>query len=136
MIVTTSESEETCAQALYAGADDYVVKRRPTEFAARVAALLRRVKDPNDELVTAGDITIDLRTRDVWVRSRRVRLRPHEFDLLCDLARHPSMVRSYRTLLAVVWGSIDSDCDLTTYACVWHTFDVRSSRRQSIRSIS
>lgn len=105
MIVTTSESEETCAQALYAGADDYVVKRRPTEFAARVAALLRRVKDPNDELVTAGDITIDLRTRDVWVRSRRVRLRPHEFDLLCDLARHPSMVRSYRTLLAVVWGS-------------------------------
>ena len=105
MVVTPIDEEDTCAEVLRAGADDYLVMPvRAKVFVARVAALLRRVKGPSDEVVAAGDITIDLRTRDVTVGARRVRLRPHEFDLLLHLARHPSAVLPYRTLLAAVWG--------------------------------
>lgn len=105
MVVTSIDNEDTCAEALGAGADDYVVMPvQPKMFVARVAALLRRAMGPSDEVVAVGDVTIDLRTRDVTVGARRVRLRPHEFDLLLHLARHPSAVLSHRTLLAAVWG--------------------------------
>jgi two-component system, OmpR family, KDP operon response regulator KdpE len=105
MVVSRDHSEDTCATALHAGADDYVVMPwRAKELIARVAALVRRVTHPSDEVVAAGDVTIDLHTREVKVGDRRVRLRPHEFDLLLYLARRPSEVLPYRTLLAAVWG--------------------------------
>jgi two-component system, OmpR family, KDP operon response regulator KdpE len=105
LVTTPVDDEDVCAEALHAGADDYVVRPfRMKELVARVAALLRRVKGPSGDVIAAGDIGIDLQTRVVTIAGRPMRLRPHEFDLLLHLTRHPSTVHSYRTLLATIWG--------------------------------
>lgn len=68
MAVATADDEDACANALRAGADDYFSRPcRTKELVARVAALVRRVTGPCDDVVTAGDFMINLQTCDVMV---------------------------------------------------------------------
>jgi DNA-binding response OmpR family regulator len=57
------------------------------------------------QLLDFGDVTIDLRTRDVVVDGHPVELTALEFDLLAFLATSPRQVFSREVLLDRVWGS-------------------------------
>lgn len=89
---------------LEAGADDYVNKPfKPAELVARVRARLRR-GDNEPEIVTIGDIVIDLAAHSVMRGGAAISLTPLEFDLLLALARKPWQVFSREVLLEQVWG--------------------------------
>lgn len=89
---------------LEAGADDYVNKPfKPAELVARVRARLRR-GDNEPEVVTIGDIVIDLAAHSVTRGGEVISLTPLEFDLLLALARKPWQVFSREVLLEQVWG--------------------------------
>jgi two-component system response regulator MtrA len=75
-------------RALGLGADDYVTKPFwPEELLARVRARLRRPLLQRADMVTLGDLAIDLAARRVLVAGRVVELTRVEFDLLAALAR-------------------------------------------------
>ena len=89
---------------LEAGADDYVSKPfKPAELVARVRARLRR-GDNEPEIVTIGDLVIDLAAHSVTRDGEAISLTPLEFDLLLALARKPWQVFSREVLLEQVWG--------------------------------
>src|SRR5499426_267804 len=70
-------------RALDRGADDVIA--RPfayEELLARIRAVLRRTTTSLGEVLVAGDISVDRRTRRVAVRDRRITLSAKEFDLL------------------------------------------------------
>ncbi|QEC50380.1 response regulator transcription factor [Baekduia soli] len=91
--------------ALDAGATDYVTKPFAVdELLARVRAHLRRPAQPEATRLTAGDIDVDLLSRDVTRGGRAVRLSAKEFELLAHLMRHPNQVLSREQLLSGVWG--------------------------------
>jgi DNA-binding response OmpR family regulator len=80
-------------RALDRGADD--VMGRPfayEELLARIRALLRRSAPVNGEVLEAGELVVDRRTRRVIVRDRLVSLSAKEFDLLAKLASEPNRV--------------------------------------------
>jgi hypothetical protein len=52
-----------------------------------------------------GDLSIDLRSREVAVAGERVDLDAREYELLAFLARHPRRVFSRTELLEQVWGT-------------------------------
>jgi DNA-binding response OmpR family regulator len=86
------------------GCDDYVP--RPfdyQELVERIRAVLRRVRPHLPDVLEAGPLRIDTRTRDVRVGGRRVQLSQKEYDLLLRLAREPERVFTKAELLHDVW---------------------------------
>jgi DNA-binding response OmpR family regulator len=92
-------------RALDRGADD--VMGRPfayEELLARIRALLRRSTTTTAEVLVAGDLVVDRRTRRVSVRETVVMLSAKEFELLARLASEPNRVFTKEELLREVWG--------------------------------
>lgn len=78
---------------LESGADDYVMKPfKPKELVARVRARLRRNEDEPAEMLSIGDIEIDVPAHKVTREGEQISLTPLEFDLLVALARKPRRV--------------------------------------------
>lgn len=95
IFLSAKGSVEDRIKGLQAGADDYVAK--PFSFAellARVHAVLRRASQSGAEptRLTAGDLTLDLLTREVTRGGQRIELQPREFALLEYLLRNAGKV--------------------------------------------
>ena len=95
--------DETIAQALRAGATDYLVKPfSPTELTARVGAALRRATRP--EPFALGALAIYYEERRVTVAGRPVELTATEYELLRALSQNAGRVVAYDALLGQVWS--------------------------------
>lgn len=105
LMLTAIDGIDDRVEGLQAGADDYLVK--PFAFAellARIGAILRR--PPMSTLTTAlraGDLQMDLLTREVTRAGRRIELQPQEFKLLEYLLRNEGRVVTRTMLLEKVW---------------------------------
>jgi DNA-binding response OmpR family regulator len=107
IMLTARGDEADKVLGLGLGADDYVTKPfSPRELAARVQAVLRRVKSlpGNDaETLRFGSLRMNARTRVVEQEGVDLRLTAREFDLLLFLARHAGQVFSREHLMDAVW---------------------------------
>lgn len=106
IMLTARGEQEDKVKGLENGADDYLIKPYyPSELVARVKAILRRSQPSlsKDEL-TAGDITVDLRSHKTYRNSREIHLGPKEYRLLCVFLEQPGRVFSREQLLDRVWG--------------------------------
>jgi DNA-binding response OmpR family regulator len=94
-------------EALYLGADDYVVKPfHFDELYARVNALLRRSGRPQsekEEAITVEDLVINPLQMTITRAGRRVELTPKEFKLLELLAKAKGRPVSKQTISEQVW---------------------------------
>ena len=93
------------------GADDYMTKPfNILELKARIKAIIRRTKavakNPEDEyqVLTSGEIRLEVESRRVFVSETEVNLTAKEFDLLELFLHHPNKVYTRENLLNVVWG--------------------------------
>ena len=90
---------------LESGADDYITKPfKPKELIARIRARLRRTEEEPAEVLTIGDLTIDVPQHMVTRDGAEIALTPLEFDLLLEMARKPNQVNAREELLESVWG--------------------------------
>ena len=94
LILSAKASVDDRVRGLQAGGDDYLTKPFAfSELLARVQALIRRATQPAEPTrLTAGNLTLDLLTRDVQRDGQKIELQPREFALLEYLMRHPSRV--------------------------------------------
>jgi len=106
IMLTARDEEPDRVAGLEIGADDYVPKPfSPRELLARVKAILRRAEPaPRENLLTLGDVLIDVEGREVTVDGRGVELTAKEFDLLTYFVESPGVVHSRDRLLDRVWG--------------------------------
>ena len=105
IILTARDEIDEKVRGLDAGADDYVTKPfKFEELLARVRARLRAEHAHEEVELTAGAITLDLRSRRAIVDREQVELSTREFALLETFMRHPGQVLSREQLLSRVWG--------------------------------
>ncbi|MEA2717209.1 MAG: hypothetical protein QOI99_1526 [Actinomycetota bacterium] len=103
LVLTARGEEADVVLGLDAGADDYLTKPfRLAELLARVRARTRR-SDALLDVLTIGDLTVDLGARTVRVAEDDVELRPKEFDLLVALAQAGGRVVTRERLMEDVW---------------------------------
>ncbi len=90
IVLSAVGDEDAKVRALAAGADDYVTKPfGPRELVARLQAALRRVgAGPEEPVITADGLELDLAARIVRREGEEIHLTPKEFELLRALARN------------------------------------------------
>ncbi len=104
VLSAVGEEREKIA-ALDAGADDYVTKPFSVdELLARLRAVLRRAAPEQGPVIEVGALRIDVPQRVVTRDGERIKLTPHEFDLLRVLAQSRGKLLTHRMLLREVWG--------------------------------
>ena len=101
--------DQIIAQALEAGADDYIVKPfSPTELVARIQTVLRRRAIPSAaapaEPFVSGELTIDYGERRVSLSGRSIPLTDKEYRLLYELSVNAGRVVPHDHLLQALWG--------------------------------
>jgi DNA-binding response OmpR family regulator len=105
IVLTARDSVQDTVAGLEGGADDYMPKPfRFEELLARVRLRLAGARQNEVTVLTAGDLSLDLRTRRVSVRGRTVDLSAREFALAETFLRHPGQVLAREQLLSHVWG--------------------------------
>jgi two-component system response regulator MtrA len=110
IVMLTAKSDTVdVVVGLESGADDYVAKPfKAKELVARIRARMRHVEAPAPEVLTIGDLVVDVAGHSVRRTgegpSTPIALTPLEFDLLVCLARRPWQVFTREMLLEQVWG--------------------------------
>jgi len=105
IFITAKGSVEDKVKGLRLGADDYLVKPfEIVELLARVETVLRRAGKANTEIVV-GDVTVDVRSRTVYLSGREVNLTNKEYDLLLLFVQNRNIALFREALYERVWGS-------------------------------
>lgn len=104
LILTARNELDEKVQGLGLGADDYLTK--PffiEELIARIHAVVRRQTRDQVSVLQAGDLQVNLLTRQVLSNGEPVELTVREFSLLEYLLRFPGRVLTRAQILEQVW---------------------------------
>lgn len=107
VIMLTAKGEEIDkVLGLELGADDYITKPFGVrELLARIKVRLRRASpEHEEEVISRGELRIELNTFTVKVRDQVIDFTPKEFELLRLLAANPGKVYTRDDLLEKIWG--------------------------------
>lgn len=107
IMATAKGTEMDKIQNLDLGADDYLVKPFGVmEMVSRVKAVLRRCGEQpdNDEILTAGSISLNTNQHTVTVDGKKIALTLKEFELLRLFMQKPQKVFTREELLSKIWG--------------------------------
>ena len=103
IFITAKHEVRDRVKGLKLGADDYQVKPFDVvELVARVEAVLRRY-NKTDQILTAGDVSVDVEAHRVTKAGKPVELTNKEFGLLVLFIRNKNVALFRETLYEKVW---------------------------------
>ncbi|MBQ8200100.1 MAG: response regulator transcription factor [Lachnospiraceae bacterium] len=106
IMLTAKTTEQDELLGFQLGVDEYISKPfSPKILVARVEAVLRRSKGvSSDNILSAGDITIDKAAHIVTIGEKQVELSYKEFELLAYFVENQGIALSREVILNHVWN--------------------------------
>lgn len=104
--ITARVMEEDELNGYALGADDYVAKpfSLPILY-AKAMAMMGRIRGENPaRRMKKGDIEVDVRTHEVWVRGYQREIAPLDYEILLFFMENPNRIFSREQLLIRFWG--------------------------------
>lgn len=106
LMLTGRNEIEDKLTGLDCGADDYLTKPFDSrELQARLRALMRRAGSATSNVLSVGDLELNIESRELRRKGEPVKLLPKEFALLEFFMMNPNKVFSPEMLLNRVWES-------------------------------
>lgn len=116
LLLTAKAEVEDRVEGLNSGADDYLPKPfAMSELLARVRAMLRRREEFTPDILTFGNISLNLQSYELSSGSQSFVLPKLEYQLMELLMLNKGIYLSTEDILTKVWG-YDTDADVGT---VW-----------------
>lgn len=110
ILITARGEDYDKIMGLDIGADDYIVKPfSPSEVMARLRAVLRRMRKPEEEkkesdTIQISNLSISLEAFSCMVDGKRIPLTKREIETMWTLASNPNKVFTRDNLLDSLWG--------------------------------
>ena len=105
IIISARDSLDDKIEGLDLGADDYLPKPfYMAELSARIKSVMRRGAGAVNRTMSAGNIVLDLQSRQVTIDSKPVTLLKKEFDILLYFMQRPQHIVDKAVLAEAVWG--------------------------------
>ncbi len=105
IIISARDSIDDKVEGLDLGADDYLAKPfYMAELSARIKSVLRRGSNSVENIMNAGNISVDVHSRRVSVNGNDVPLLKKEFDILLYFLQRPNHIVDKAVLAESVWG--------------------------------
>lgn len=102
LFLTANDNEEMLVDGLNSGGDDYMTKPfRIKELYARINALLRRTQK-KEEFEKIGELKVDLKRHEVYLKNEMIRLSSIDFEILKMFIMHKNQVLTRRQLLEAI----------------------------------
>lgn len=126
LFLTNRLFEQNIAEALNAGADDYIVKPiGKSELIARINALTRRLHYGNEyqEAISIGTYLLNNKERCIYLKGNRILLTQKEFEIASILFINFGRVVPRDYLIKLVWGKSE---DMMSRSLDTHVYRVRN----------
>lgn len=110
LMMSARTDDQSKILGLQIGADDYIEKPFSIQvLGLKIRALMRRAYDlaEDRQLLTYGNVTMDVTTRIVYKDEKKIDVTGKEFDLLEYMMRNPEQILRKEKLFNEVWGA---DC--------------------------
>jgi len=105
LMLTARHEVSDRVAGLDAGADDYLAKPFDLEeLLARIRALLRRSQPDQDDVLAAGELTLDQLRHEVKMGDTLIELTRTEFEILALLMRNVGIVLERGVMYERIWG--------------------------------
>ena len=105
IIISARDSLDDKIEGLELGADDYLPKPfYMAELSARIRSVMRRGNASVRDTMTAANITLDLKSRRVYVDGNEITLLKKEFNILLYFMQRPEHIVDKAVLAEAVWG--------------------------------
>lgn len=126
IMLTVKDDETDKIVGLELGADDYLTKPfSPKELVARIKAIFRRTQEPmTEQVISGGNLRVDLDKHLVRVSDKPVEMTTKEFELLTALLQAKGRVLSREALLNRVWG-LEQSLEIETRTVDVHVGQLR-----------
>jgi DNA-binding response OmpR family regulator len=105
IVLTAKSAIKDKVNGLDYGADDYITKPFSfEELIARIRAMLRRKSEEKETILTCGDLTLDLISREVYRNNNPIELTTKEFSILEYFLRNKGRILTKSQIAEHVWN--------------------------------
>lgn len=114
LMLTAKANIEDKMEGFNNGADDYLTKPfHMDELLARVNVQLRKSKSICNDVMTLGDVSLNIKSMELYTSEHKVKVIGKEFQLLEFFMNNPNRVMEKEQIFVKIWG-YDTDCDINT----------------------